>query len=405
MLSWRRTLEGDMRSYKWSSILKKLNEFKKTLTVAVILLIAVLMVSKNYIRGVLYSYSFNEQNVSSADFFHDIKRSLLLENRKIPKKPGVFRVVLVNKRNFIGEAQTALRLSKILSKLGWEWCICDQYNFRQVSKINPDLILSLRPEIVPWDGCINLLFIHMIYGFENKTFIKAMSDYDGFIQVVPQINELESYFAQNHRKLYKVLSFLSVEKTAFCQSPKVRLFYCGANWDNKRKLYYDKLYKLLDSTDYFDVYGPNRTWKEKKIKAYRGSIPPSADGIQKAMQKNGIALVLHSDHHLNNNITTSRIFEAAAASCVIICDKHKFIMENFGDSVFYIDVDQSTEKIFKQIDAHVKWIRANPQKAMEMARKSHEIFVKNFTLEKEVEKIKNLYDILRKRALVNTELY
>jgi glycosyltransferase involved in cell wall biosynthesis len=353
-----------------------------------------------------WCYSFKRQNVSSTEFFNKIKRSLLSEDEKIPKKSGVFRIVMVNKRNYIGEIQMIFRLSKIFDGFGWEWCICDQYNFQHVAKINPDLVISLRHEIAPYPRCVNLLFIHRDYRFERMVSYEKISNYDGFMQVVPQINELESYFSQNHKRLHKITSFLSVEKTDFCELPKTRVFYCGDNWDAKRKIYYNKLYKLLDSTNYFDIYGPSRRWKKKKIKAYRGYIPAGADGVHKVMQKSGIALVLHSDHHLDNNITTSRIFEAAAASCVIICDRHQFVMENFGDSVFYLDTSQPVEKIFKQIDAYVKWILANPDKAMKMAKRSYEIFIKNFTLEKEVEKIKSLYDYISHNKKKNvSDLY
>jgi phosphoglycerol transferase len=110
------------------------------------------------------------------------------------------------------------------------------------------------------------------------------------------------------------------------------------------------------------------------------------------MKKAGVALVLHSGSHLRSHTITSRIFEAAAASCVIICDEHKFVKDNFGDSVLYIDVTKSPEEIFKQIDTHMQWILANPEKAIELARRSHKIFVDNFTLEKEVDKIKKFYD-------------
>jgi hypothetical protein len=77
---------------------------------------------------------------------------------------------------------------------------------------------------------------------------------------------------------------------------------------------------------------------------------------------------------------------------VIICDEHPFVKENFGDSVLYIDPNQAPEKVFAQIDGHVKWVREHPAEAMKLARKSYDIFAKRFTLEGELIKIAELYE-------------
>lgn len=87
-----------------------------------LMIIFISTILRDYIRNFIYSYSFNRQNISSTEFFNDIKHSLFSGNGKIPKKSGIFRVVIVNRKDFTGEAQTAFRLSKVFDKFGWEWC-------------------------------------------------------------------------------------------------------------------------------------------------------------------------------------------------------------------------------------------------------------------------------------------
>ena len=110
------------------------------------------------------------------------------------------------------------------------------------------------------------------------------------------------------------------------------------------------------------------------------------------MQECGIVLVLHSDKHLKGNAPTGRIFEAAAAGCVVISDRHPFVIQEFGDAVLYIDQEGAPEAICQQIQDHLTWIRSHPEKALEMASRCHRIFVSRFTLEKQLLHLKEIYE-------------
>jgi glycosyltransferase involved in cell wall biosynthesis len=77
---------------------------------------------------------------------------------------------------------------------------------------------------------------------------------------------------------------------------------------------------------------------------------------------------------------------------VIISDKHPFAEKYFGDSVLYIDTTKSADEIFQAIDAHMQWILAHPEEAKELARRSHQIFCEQFTLEDFMRDILTLYD-------------
>ena len=118
--------------------------------------------------------------------------------------------------------------------------------------------------------------------------------------------------------------------------------------------------------------------------AYKGSIAQQSNSVSDKIHEIGICLVLHSDLHIQNAIPSGRIFEAAAASAIIISDKNPFVDRYFKDSVLYIDQKKSGEEMFSQIDAHVNWIFSNLEKAQKMAKRSYQIFIEQFLLEKQL---------------------
>jgi spore maturation protein CgeB len=112
------------------------------------------------------------------------------------------------------------------------------------------------------------------------------------------------------------------------------------------------------------------------------------------MNNTGVTLILHDADHFLGRTPTARIFEAAAASTIIITDRNPFIEKNFRDAVLYIDQEKSAEELFQQIDSHMKWIKDNPEKALLLAKKAHEIFIQKYTLEAQLEKLVNLHKTL-----------
>ncbi len=111
-----------------------------------------------------------------------------------------------------------------------------------------------------------------------------------------------------------------------------------------------------------------------------GPIPFDGSSVIDVLQQYGIVLILHSDIHNAEGIPSSRIFEAAAASTVIISDKNPFVEKHFKDSVFYIDTSLSMEEICCQILEHLENIYTNPKKAQMMAKIAHQIFSNNFEM-------------------------
>lgn len=322
------------------------------------------------------------------------------------KQTSKYRIIITSHPAAFGEAQAAKRIAHAASLLGWEWAIIENLDQQPeyVSNLKPNFVISLREENTPIPGTIHLLYLHvpmfMYLNKDNTLCTKAYPNvlkYDGFLSVVPDAKPVEQAYVDTRQKpFFSVDTVFSVVKTDFKNSPKTRLCYWGSTWDNARGgEHYRKIYELLDQTNYFEIYGSEYSWKKMNLKSYRGMLPVDATSVVDKITECGIALVLHSHEHIRGKVPTSRIFEAAAASAVIICDRHPFVQKEFGDSVLYIDPNQEPEKVFAQINAHMKWIHENPNKAVALARRSHAIFIERFTLENELKKIAQLYERMR----------
>lgn len=292
------------------------------------------------------------------------------------------RVLLTAPYYGVAERQVYRYISSTLREMGYHpICIYNNAVIRILSNfIDMDVCISSSQGMVCPKNSYNFFILHYGIGQIKKK-------YDAVLSVVPE---------EKAKKLYPngpiVPFFFSVHSTKFCDSPKTRLFFGGDSWDRYRSRDVAKLYKLLDNTGYFDLYGT----KSFGLNSYKGFITYGENTVLDAMRKSGVALVLHSEGHFKDDIPTARIFEAIAASTVVITDRLPFIVKNFGDSVLYIDRDKSSEEMFKQIDAHMKWILSHPQKAIELAQRSHEIFLKNFTLERIMKNVMERYENSKK---------
>jgi spore maturation protein CgeB len=121
-------------------------------------------------------------------------------------------------------------------------------------------------------------------------------------------------------------------------------------------------------------------------------VGSDSNDIIELIHDNGIFLLMHADRHLMDQISSSRLFEAAAANVIIISDKNQFVIDNFGDNILYFDHNKSTEEQADEIIKHVEWIKKNPEKAKEMANNCHKIFLEKFTMEKQLVKLAKMHE-------------
>ena len=171
-------------------------------------------------------------------------------------------------------------------------------------------------------------------------------------------------------------------------------------WGNRiNEEKFKTFYSLLSRSGLVKFYGPQK--KQGIVQSgYMGQIPFDGISVLDTLQKHGIVLVIHSSHHNDNKIPSGRIFEAAAASTVIISDENSFVKEHFVDSVYYIDTSLSAEEIYNQIIDHMNHIADDPETALAKAKKAHQIFTDKFLMTDQLlqleamhNRIKNSHDV------------
>jgi hypothetical protein len=138
------------------------------------------------------------------------------------------------------------------------------------------------------------------------------------------------------------------------------------------------------------LYLPNRNiflnidvWKD--YRNYVNEIPFDGKSVIYEIKKCGICLVLSSDAHINEGISTNRLFEGLAAGVPLICDNHPFIKKWFGDNVFYIDT--SSPDCVYNILKHIDYIKQNPNIVLQKLQQCREIFLENFVLDKQLDRL------------------
>ena len=89
-------------------------------------------------------------------------------------------------------------------------------------------------------------------------------------------------------------------------------------------------------------------------------------------------------------IPTSRIAEAVTSGALVISDQNGFLKKFFGDSVLYYDAFASSAQIYYNIKSHIEWAKANPDKVYLKTKQAYQIFMDNFTIENQLEKLFSL---------------
>jgi hypothetical protein len=171
-----------------------------------------------------------------------------------------------------------------------------------------------------------------------------------------------------------------------------RLFYVGINWErlSQRPGRHDALLTLLDNSGDLRIYGPEiyngvKVWSG--FKSYVGPIPFDGVTVVRRIHEAGISLVLSSKAHCEAEMASSRIFESAAAGAVIISNENPFTRRHFGDSLLYVDTSLPAQETCRQVQAHLEWIKSEPEKALQVARRAQEIFRAQFRLDTCLERI------------------
>lgn len=281
---------------------------------------------------------------------------------------------------------SAWRIKITGEKLGWKVYL-DEKEGADLQNRKLDWVICMLPNHNLFHpSCPNYLMVFHPFNYldSQRKFNAQSSNYDGYLLTINDRKTLKAGLKKKNKEFHCVRFYPTIYSIPYKKLSLNNLVVMIPVWGNRlADPKFEQLYQLLNQSGFAKFYGVN---KHKCVdpQNYMGSIPFDGVSVITALQQHGIVLVIHSDVHNREAIPSARIFEAAAASAVIISDTNPFVIKHFGDSVFYIDTTRSGKNIFKQIQRHMSTIKNDPQKALKMAKKAHDIFEKNFTMEKQL---------------------
>lgn len=264
--------------------------------------------------------------------------------------------------------------------------------------MQPHIILTIERGIPAIKVAPNYLVLdqseqsYLVQSGEKTRLLKKLYDYYGLLPTFAEIEHLENYFKVEQHIFKGFVWYPTVYRTNYINKPPSRVFYPGGILKDKTRSSdkYKSLFKILDDKSYMEIRGNKAIWKHTP-KSVQKPAPFDGKSLLKMQNEAGVSLILHDEEHLNNGIPTGRIFEAAAANTIIISDQHKFIIDNFGENVLYIDVSNNSEHIAQQIDDHMQWINQHPIESAQMAQNCHNIFIEKFTLEDQLKHLLEMH--------------
>ncbi|MCX6988657.1 MAG: glycosyltransferase [Chlamydiae bacterium] len=322
--------------------------------------------------------------------------------------PSQKKVGIITSSNMYGDLEVAYRMKIAGERLGWI-VVLDETNGEGLRNIPLDFaIVTTGFEKVRFrsiDYPYYLVVYQKVPFFDDHGFLHdEYADYNGYLLTIKK----DGLFGFDPDKMHPILPNIFFYPTAYSTPYQpvtlCHLAYIIPSWGNRAiSRRFRDLYDRLSRDRFSRFYGSGR-FGGLYGKQYIGTLPFNGQAIIEMYQSNGIALVLHSDMHLAEEIPSGRVFEAAAASAVIISDRNPFIEKYFGDSVFYINTSLSGAGMFAEIQSHIQTILNNPKKALKMARKAHQIFLEKFAMESQLLKLEEMHEqILQNNPLGSSD--
>ncbi len=289
------------------------------------------------------------------------------------------RIAVILQTGWKGEMSVAERMKIACKHLGWK---CEILDYETMKEGNYDFAISLIPHAPPLPGCKNYLLVSPpLNRFldHKKRLKKAYSPFSGYLLCFPPDLSIDNVYP--FVDVPSLEFYPSVHQRTYKSVKPTHLFHICSCWgDRVSDKKFQDLYHLLDREPYIRFYGKN-TVGPITLQSCYGRIPFEGEALLDRMSEAGVTLILHSIHHNHTRTPSGRIFEAAAASTVIISDLNQFVIEKFGDAVLYIDTSLSAHSILEQIRNHMNWIQSNPNQAVELARRAYQIYSEKFVLE------------------------
>ena len=318
------------------------------------------------------------------------------------------RIGIISDRRWCGEREVGWRIKIAAESLGWE-AFLDEERGEYLNDIEGlDWVICLLPqERYNNRTCPKYQTIFHPFGFLDETgqLVKKYEECDGYLLTVKKPYSFETAFRSINKELFFIPFYPTVQKIEYKKSVLKNLMTMIPVWSERvTDTKYKTLYNLLSQSGFTRFYGIFKN-KDMISKGFMGKIPFDGISVVKVLQRHGIVLIIHSDIHNQENIPSSRIFEATAASAVVISDQNAFVKKHFGDSVFYIDTSLSAEEIYQQIEGYMNQIRLNPEKALEMAANAHQIYEDNFLMTDQLIRLNAMNQEVIKKMIVLLKNY
>ena len=218
--------------------------------------------------------------------------------------------------------------------------------------------------------------------------IRSIQSYDAYLVGAPSVErfldnlEFSTGIKKPRSDFYFLPTALSSDFRPRSSADRFDLVYLGVHWDGLR---HNELLEMLSESGELNLYGPAGSWNAYP-KSYRGAVAFDGNAVTATLARHGVALCIHKQEHHRANTPSMRLFEAAAAGCLIISDDMRFARETLGDSAFYLDLSASPEINAKEVLRIVRWANDNPRQANLMAQRSHEILKEHYAIERQLEK-------------------
>lgn len=283
---------------------------------------------------------------------------------------------------YSAEREFIPRIKQACINLGWE-CL-EVVTSEDALKANVDCILvthEFSPKLTEIPT-IGLIWSPLEFYRHDALRIKNILSYDGYLAGSDNVRDYLSDLLFSTGKVSPISdwNFLPTATKSEFRSPNLNspsLFYAGVHWDGDR---HEELINGLHVSMPVSFYGNPAKWS-RYGEAYKGRIPFDGVSLFDRINEAGIALCLHTNDHLKDDLPSMRIFESASAGAVILTENSAFAMRHFGDSVLYVDQNSNPMQKVMQIREHYNWIIGHPIEALALAEKSHGIFNSLFSLE------------------------
>jgi phosphoglycerol transferase len=259
-----------------------------------------------------------------------------------------------------------------------------------IHECQPDFVIvthEFTPKLTPY-FTVGTLWSPPEFFSQDPRRIRSIQSYDAYLVGAPSVGhflddlEFSTGIKKPRSDFYFLPTALSSEFRPRALGDRFDLVYLGVHWDGLR---HNGLLSALSKSGELNLYGPPEGWVGYP-ESYRGEVAFDGVAVTETLARHGIALCIHKQEHHRANTPSMRLFEAAAAGCLIISDDMRFARETLGDSAFYLDLSAGAASNAEEVLRIVQWANENPQLANLMAQRSHTILKEQYCIETQLAK-------------------